>query len=196
MTARAPAADDAVRMRLFFALWPGAATSAALHVRGRTLRTACGGRVMRRDTMHLTLAFLGDVAVSRLGALEAVAQSMQCERFVLEIDRLGSWRGNRILWAGCARTPTALQALADGLGARLLAAGFELEARAFNPHITLVRNALRSPPHTEIAPLHWAVASFALVVSERNADGAHYRVLGRWPLVDDKPGKAVDMGTD
>ena len=145
---------------------------------------------MRRDTIHLTLAFLGDVAVPRLAALGAVAQSVRGERFVLELDRVGSWRGNRILWSGCAQPPAALPALADALAAGLRAADFELEARAFNPHVTLVRNALRPPQGIEMAPLRWPVASFVLVASERDAGGAHYRVLGRWPLGDGGGGEA------
>ena len=182
MTEPAPAATKPARLRVFFALWPGAATAATLHARARALHAECGGRVMRCDTIHLTLAFLGDVAVSRLAALEAVAQSVRGERFVLELDRVGSWRGNRILWAGCAQVPAAMPAMAEALAADLRAAGFELEARAFNPHVTLVRNAVRPPQGVEMAPLRWPVASFVLVASEREAGGAHYRVLGRWPL--------------
>ena len=182
MSEPAPAAGDTARMRVFFALWPGAATAAALHARACALRTTCGGRVMRRDTIHLTLAFLGDVAVSRLDALEAVAQAVRGERFVLELDQVGSWHGNRILWTGCAQAPAALPALAEDLGAGLRAAGFELEARAFNPHVTLVRNAMRSPQGTAPPPIRWPVASFVLVTSEREAGGARYRVLGRWAL--------------
>ena len=182
MTEHSPASPPPARLRVFLALWPGAATAAALHARARALQAECGGRAMRRDTIHLTLAFLGDVAVPRLAALGAVAQSVRGERFVLELDRVGSWRGNRILWSGCAQPPAALVAFAEALAAGLRAEGFELEARAFNPHVTLVRNALRPPHGTDTAPLRWPVASFVLVASERDAGGAHYRVLARWPL--------------
>ena len=182
MSEHSPAAVMPARVRVFFALWPGAATAAALHARARALHAQCGGRVMRRDTIHLTLAFLGDVAMPRLAALETVAQSVRGERFVLELDRVGSWRGNRILWAGSVKGPAALPAMAEALAAGLREAGFELEARAFNPHVTLVRNAARPPRVVEMAPLRWPVASFVLVASEREAGGAHYRVLGRWPL--------------
>ncbi len=182
MTEPAPAATKPARLRVFFALWPGAATAAALHARARALHAECGGRVMRRDTIHLTLAFLGDVAVSRLARLEAVAHSVRGERFVLQLDQVGNWHGNRILWAGCAQVPAALPTLAEELGAGLRAAGFELEARAFNPHVTLVRNAVHPPRNGQMAALRWPVASFVLVASEREASGVHYRVLGRWPL--------------
>ena len=194
MTKPAPAATKPARLRVFFALWPGAATAAALHARARALHAECGGRVMRRDTIHLTLAFLGDVAVPRLAALEAVAQSVRGERFVLELDRVGSWRGNRILWAGSVKGPAALPAMAEALAAGLREAGFELEARAFNPHVTLVRNAARPPRVVEMAPLRWPVASFVLVASEREAGGAHYRVLGRWPLGGGEGGEGGEGG--
>ena len=182
MTKPAPAATKPARLRVFFALWPGAATAAALHARARALHAECGGRMMRRDTIHLTLAFLGDVAKSRLAALEAVAQSVRGERFVLALDRVGSWRGNRVLWAGCSQAPAALSAVAETLAAGLRAADFALEARAFNPHVTLVRNAVRPPQGVDMPALRWPVASFVLVASERDAGGAHYRVLARWPL--------------
>lgn len=187
MSERAPAPHRPARSRVFFALWPDAATAAALHARGRALQAACGGRLMRRDTIHLTLSFLGDVEASRLEALASVAQSVQGARFVLALDRVGSWHGNRILWAGCGRPSAPLTTLAEGLGMRLRAAGFELDDRAFNAHVTLVRNALRPPPGTEIPALRWPVASFVLVASERERVGAHYRVLGRWPLGDGEP---------
>jgi len=61
-------------------------------------------------------------------------------------------------------------------------AGFELEARAFAPHVTLLRNAARPPRDPARERLQWPVASFVLVASERDAKGAQYRVLGRWPL--------------
>ena len=109
MTEHSPASPPPARLRVFLALWPGAATAAALHARARALQAECGGRAMRRDTIHLTLAFLGDVAVPRLAALGAVAQSVRGERFVLELDRVGNWRGNRILWSGVrSRLPRCL----------------------------------------------------------------------------------------
>lgn len=170
------------RLRVFFALWPDAATAAALHARARSLQAPCGGRVMRRDTIHLTLAFLGDVDTARLECLHETARSLRGERFTLALDRVGSWHGNRILWTGPSRSPAALGRLAEALGERLRAADFALDQRVFSPHVTLVRNARQAPPAHEADAVHWPVASFVLVASERAASGAHYRVLGRWPL--------------
>jgi 2'-5' RNA ligase len=48
--------------------------------------------------------------------------------------------------------------------------------------VTLVRNARSAPEPDGVQAVRWAVDSFVLVCSERLASGAHYRVLGRWPL--------------
>lgn len=173
------------RQRVFFALWPDAATAAALHARASGLKASCGGRAMRRDTLHLTLAFLGEVEANRLEALQGIARSMHIERFTLALDRIGSWHGNRVLWCGPSRSPAALDELARALAERLAAAGFALEARGFSPHVTLVRNAQRAPVAQQADAIHWPVASFVLVASERTARGAAYRVLARWPLAGD-----------
>ena len=169
-------------LRLFFALWPDSATSAALHARARTLQAECGGRAMRRDTIHLTLAFLGDTPAREVERLQALAAQLEGERFALVLDHVGSWKRNRVLWTGPSILPPALAALAQDLEARLRVAGFALEERAFSPHVTLVRTARVAPAAAPQTPLRWRVASFVLVASERSAAGAHYRVIGRWPL--------------
>lgn len=169
-------------LRLFFALWPDSATSAALHARARALHAECGGRAMHRDTIHLTLAFLGDTPARKVERLQALAAQVEGESFALALDRVGSWKRNRVLWAGPSIVPPALAALAQDLEARLRAAGFALEERAFSPHVTLVRNAHVAPAEAPLPPLRWRVASFVIVASERSAAGARYRVIGRWPL--------------
>lgn len=173
-------------LRLFFALWPGAATAAALHARARALKDECDGRTMRRDTIHLTLAFLGEFPSPDVARVSAIAADIGAPPFTLELDHVGAWHGNRILWTGPAHTPPALAALAQTLADRLRAAGFALEQRVFTPHVTLVRNARRAPQIGATRTLHWTVASFVLVASERAESGAQYRVIGRWPLREKK----------
>lgn len=137
---------------------------------------------MRRDTLHLTLAFLGDVDAARIPDLRGIAYALKCAPFALTLDRLGSWHGHRVLWLGPATPPGALAGLSADLAERLEGADFALAARAFSPHVTLVRNAAHAPSARETEPLVWRVGSFVLVASERTADGARYRRLGRWSL--------------
>lgn len=175
-------AQKAPRLRLFFALWPGAATRSALYARALALHAECGGRVMRRDTIHLTLVFLGDTPAHELDRLQTLAARLDGQRFAFALDRVGSWKRNRVLWSGPSSVPSALAELENALEGRLRAAGFTLEERAFVPHVTLVRNAGAAPAEAQVAPLTWEVDDFVLVASERDATGAHYRTIGRWPL--------------
>ena len=46
--------------RLFFALWPDAATSVALAALAQQIAAESGGRPTAPGNVHLTLAFLGD----------------------------------------------------------------------------------------------------------------------------------------
>lgn len=168
--------------RLFFALWPPDEVARALHAAARQAHAACGGRLMRRDTLHITLAFLGDVPAARLGEAEAAATAVTAAAFVLELDQLAHWRHNRIVWAGCSAPPAALEQLADGLGHCLRDAGFRLEARRFAAHATLLRNATGAALPALDAAIRWPVADFALVASHGGAAGSRYEVLRRWPL--------------
>lgn len=166
--------------RVFFAVWPDESAAQALAAAGREAYLACGGRPMRRDSLHLTLAFLGEQPEARIAEARAVADAVAAEPFTLTIDRLGYWRHNRILWAGGDCPP--LVALADALGACLRAAGFVLDERPFAAHATLLRNA-RCPAVPALAtPIAWPVTEFVLVESRLSAEGADYRAIGRWPL--------------
>ncbi len=178
-----PRPASGTRVRAFFALWPDAASAAALHARARQLQQAGGGRVMRRDTLHMTLAFLGDVAEDRLSELCAAADAIRGMAFDLVFDRLGSWHGHRIVWLAPGGAPAALTALVEALTAAVRATGLRLDERPFSPHVTLVRNARHAPPpDLDAAPLCWRVGSFVLVASERGAEGSHYRIVRRWKL--------------
>ena len=168
--------------RLFFALWPDAAVAARLHQAAQTAHAACGGRLMHRETLHVTLAFLGDVPAARMADIEAAAAGIVAAPFTLELDRLGYWKHNRILWAGCTQVPAALTRLADSLAQDLRAAGFELETRPFAVHATLLRDAHCTAAVPPPAAIRWPLADFALVGSRRGPDGSRYEVLKRWPL--------------
>jgi 2'-5' RNA ligase len=166
--------------RVFFAVWPDAASAQALHQVARTAADICGGRIMRRDGMHVTLAFLGDIPAERVAAATRVADGIAAEAFTLTLDRLGYWRHNRILWAGgvSPRLTFVAAALVDGLRA----ADFALDARPFVPHLTLLRDAYCGEPPPLPPGIGWSVNEFVLAESRLSGDGARYEIVGRWPL--------------
>jgi 2'-5' RNA ligase len=171
--------------RVFFALWPPAAAAARLGSIARATAAAHGGRATRAETIHLTLAFVGDVAEASLPALIDAAAGVRGQPFDLSLDRLGFWRHNRLCWAGASAPPPVLAELAGGLHAALRDAGFPVqrERGAFAPHVTLVRKTTSAVPAQPIEPaVAWPCAAFVLVRSRLSARGAAYEELRRFPL--------------
>ncbi len=168
-------------LRLFFALWPDAATRAALHRTGKWLHRHWGGRRMRADTLHITLAFIGATPAGRIDALIACGDAVATDAYELTLDQAGYWRHNRIGWLGAQRMPPQHVALVDRLNERLQAAGFPVDSRPHVPHVTLLRN---SPGGEAPAcmPITWPIRTFVLAQSRRGADGAHYEAIRCWAL--------------
>jgi 2'-5' RNA ligase len=139
---------------------------------------------MRADTLHLTLAFLGDVDESRLPDLLSLGARVACgrARFPLTIDHGEHWSHNRIDWAGCTKVPDALAGLVSELRSGLSAGGFQVEDRAFVPHVTLVRKRAGHPSPSAIDTPSFEVDALRLVESKRGSDGATYVTIARWPL--------------
>lgn len=170
--------------RLFFALWPEPALAHTLHGLARERAARQGGRCMDENSLHLTLAFLGDIPANHLEEACLAADSLQHDAFALQLDRLDHWPHNRIACAGCSEPPAALMSLADALQNRLRQAGFAIESRPFTPHVTLLRNC-RQATAAALTPLHWPCQEFVLVESLSPAEregGGRYRIIGRWPL--------------
>lgn len=174
--------------RMFFALWPSAAVARSLAGQSRTLESHIGGRVTRTDSIHLTLAFLGDVALDRVEALLALPADVTSAPFELQLDRLGVWPRNGIGWAAPSAAPAALIELQARLANWLGQAGFRVEARAFVPHVTLIRKATRTVPELAIPPIAWRSDEFVLVRSNLSATGSRYETLGRFALNHAGPG--------
>ncbi|MEW6446411.1 MAG: RNA 2',3'-cyclic phosphodiesterase [Pseudomonadota bacterium] len=175
-----------VRRRLFFALWPGDAERAgfAAHLDDAP---SVGGRAMRADNLHLTLAFIGDVEVARLSCLEraGAAAARVAAPCPMIFDRLGLFPEARVLWAGMSRIPPELCLLQSAVAREVAErCGFTLDPRPFVPHLTLRRavDASRAVILPLMAPLAWRADALALVESSREADGVVYRPILYWPL--------------
>ena len=168
-------------LRLFFALWPDDTTRDALNRTGKWLHQHWGGRRMRDDTLHITLAFLGGTPAEQLNALVACADAVRTDAFELVLDQSGYWRHNRIGWLGASETPPQHFELVGALNAALQAAGFPVDARPHVPHVTLLSN-YAGGEMPECTPVVWPISEFVLVVSRAETDGAYYDVIRRWPL--------------
>jgi 2'-5' RNA ligase len=161
--------------RYFFALWPPAATAAALARWAKALE----GRVTAAAKIHLTLAFLGAVEPEKA---IAAARRVRARPHILPVEKAQYWKHNKIVWTGPHETPSGLQALVASLHLELYRAEYILERRPFAAHVTLLRSA---PPPGELPPLpavEWPVGEFTLVRSENSSKGSSYEVVERFPL--------------
>ena len=174
-------------MRLFFALWPPTEATERLFELAQATADQFGGKPTRQETIHLTLAFLGEVPDERLPLAIQTAMRVRAVPFELAIDRLAYWCHNHLVWAGTTLPCAPLIELAAQLQAALTDADFASGdgKTTFTPHLSLVRKvsdnstALRLPM---IEPIHWRCSSFALVRSRLAETGPRYETVVEFPL--------------
>jgi 2'-5' RNA ligase len=170
--------------RLFFALWPDAAVRTGLIRWARAVHGLCGGRMMRPDTLHLTLAFLGAVETGRIPDLQALLQRQDWPAGSLCLDCHGRFRGPRIVWAGPRARVPWLEALHEALWRALQEQGFERPGEPFRPHVSLLRGAGPGDLATLPAPgpVHWTPHRLVLVASRPQETGSYYETLAETAL--------------
>jgi 2'-5' RNA ligase len=170
--------------RVFFALWPTAVEGEQLGSWQKSLMSLTGGRPMRRETLHATLAFIGEVDSAKLGTLQLAAREVATEDFMLCFDEVRYWGHNHIIYAAPSHSPQKLAQLVDALERSLNKHHCKFDRREYQPHVTLLRNA---PWGDDAAlpvmqPVCWQIRDFALVQSVRQHGLSGYRVLARFPL--------------
>lgn len=162
-------------LRLFYAVWPDESCRTALQNLQQSLPLS--GRLVAPENLHITLAFLGDQAESRLPALEGILQRLPCPSWRLKLDTLGYFKGSRINWIGMREPPEILMGVQSELRQSLLHEGIHYVAGGrFIPHVTLARNGPPLPPQS-IQPLFWESAQLVLVRSVLLAHGSRYEVI-------------------
>jgi RNA 2',3'-cyclic 3'-phosphodiesterase len=166
-------------VRLFFAAWPPPRTAQVLGAWASEVAETSGGKLMRVENIHLTLAFLGEADPALAIAAATLVRGRKHE---LPIDVARYWKKNKIVWVGPARIPDPLSAVAGELHARLRSAGFVLEERPFAAHITLLRNARVPASIPPLPKVEWPLNEFLLMQSRTSPKGSAYEPLERFAL--------------
>ena len=177
-------AEPGSSRRLFFALWPDAKAAEDLYRQAREAQSRCDGRIMEKDSLHLTLAFLGEIPDECIPSLLEIGAAVAKGRLPvrLTMDRIDYWAHNRVLWAGCDDVPDELVALAVAVREGVATTGVVLPADAFVPHVTLLRKARNGTRLTLEHSVAWSSAELLLVESMRPPQPLRYRPVARWPL--------------
>lgn len=162
------------RLRLFLALWPDEAVRRNVdeHLRGWTL--PAGSLRYGPDDWHVTLHFLGSVAMQRAREI-ADGLAVPVESFELVLDQPRLWpRGLAVV--GASKVPAALTSLQARLGDALRRMEHPVEDRPYRPHVTLARRAEAAARPRAPLPIVWPASRFVLVLSTGNTH-SRYEVL-------------------
>lgn len=148
------------------------------------------------ERLHLTIEFLGDQRDGAVRELEAALAGRVAGHapITLELRGLGAFpnlRAPRIVWLGVEPDPK-LELLQHDLARACEELGYERDARAFRPHITLgrARTPLRAQAARALAAAARAV-TWSATVEARSVDimesrllpsGARYSIVSAIPL--------------
>lgn len=151
----------------------------------------------RAENVHLTLKFVGEIQVGRVDDLSQAAANTVAglSPFDIEIGNTGAFPKHgtpRVLWIGVEDHTGRLAELQTKLEDECLRMGFEKEARAFSPHLTIAR--IRKPQgapaltraHKEMGfvPTEFSVKELLVIRSELSSQGSKYTVISRHALAD------------
>jgi len=102
------------------------------------------------ESVHLTLKFLGDIAIDRLEEIIAAMEdaSSGIVPFKLKVQELGVFPNLnriRVIWVGLTGDLEKLQILQTNIEENMEILGFPAEERKFTPHLTLGRVRFQPP---------------------------------------------------
>jgi len=188
MPARDPAAPSAggivakrgaapPTIRCFVALQPDEAALEQLDQLARAQHARFpSARRMRRENLHLTLAFIGALEADRAQQVAAKLAARPPTPFDWSLDAVGAFGGGRVLWVGGADAQLdALAAWARGL---LDEIGVPFDRKPFVAHVTLLRNvpreAARDAASSIEPPILWHARAPVLLESKTDSNGIRY----------------------
>jgi len=167
-------------LRLFFALWPDIDAATRLANVAAQLNIQSPGRLVHSRNYHVTLAFIGEAADSRLAVLRQVGGSSQAPRCTIAFESLEYWPKSQVVVATARESPPGLLRLGTQLHAATGLPPVRLRA-----HVTLARKVAQAPVLQAMSAVFWRAASFSLVRSETGGAESAYTVVDTWPLLDE-----------
>ena len=136
------------RTRCFVALQPDEAALDRLdRLAGEEHARFPSARRVRRENLHLTLAFIGALEADRARLVAAALAGQTATPFDWLLDSVGAFAGARVLWVGGA--DAQLEALAARARALLDELAVRFDRKPFVAHVTLLRDLPRAARYFE-----------------------------------------------
>ena len=157
--------------RLFIGLLPARDVQVQVHRHAAAWDWPPAARPTRFGRYHLTLNFLGEVALAPEQRLRAALRQIAMEPLELVLDHAMLWRqGVAVLRPG---QHPGLHDLWERIADCVRQAGLVATA-SFTPHLTLARDAYGAVPPGAAPAIHWPVREFVLVWSRLDTKPAQY----------------------
>jgi 2'-5' RNA ligase len=173
--------------RLFIGLMPDRRIQSAIQRHCREWAWPRDARPERFGRYHITLHFLGDVAVGHENRLRIALRGVPVAPLEIELSIPEVWHHQVAVLR--AAPHDGLQALQQATGEAIAAAGLRDEPEhKFKPHVTLARHAAHAQPPQTVQPIRWRVEEFQLVwsVLPPEAKPARYEVIERFGATADR----------
>ena len=166
------------RLRLFLALQlPADVVEALAGWQSRELGSPAGVRLVPRENLHVTLAFLGSRPAGELPAILDVLGRAAADAEPLRLDVTGYRETRSVGMLTLADEAGAAAGLAGRLHDDLEELGvYRREARPWLPHVTVLRFRERPRLRPEPPPLGWVSSDAAAFLSRLHPTGARYEV--------------------
>ncbi len=103
-------------------------------------------RWVRRESLHITLKFIGEQKPEQVEAITQKLRGIECHLFEIRLSGYGFFptaKAPRVFWIGIHAGPE-LAKLALDVDSAMAELGIPREERAFSPHLTLARGGGRS----------------------------------------------------
>ena len=171
-----------MNIRLYFALWPDDGVRLQLSRYRLQLARETNGTAVFPVTLHMTLAFLGDVDTTLIPLIEKIGSRIKAAPFNYAVNVAACFPKARVAWLGAKETPSHLFELQKNLQAQLATARLGHDTRTFRPHVTVVRDIGTPFEDRAIAPVLWPVDQFCLVSARTGAAAPEYKVLKNWQM--------------
>jgi 2'-5' RNA ligase len=183
-------------VRIFLAVFPAAeAQDAAGRLIERLRGEGDGVSWVRRDNLHYTLRFMGELGesgLSRVGeaAREGAAGHRRIDAVLGAAGAFPNARKARVLWLGLAQGGEAFTELARAVERSLRGRGFDPADHPFRPHLTIGRVRERDADWSDrlaglaAEPVPFALDRIAIVQSTLSPKGSIYEVRAEVPLAE------------
>ena len=151
-------------------------------------------RWIRRENLHLTLKFIGEIDNNLAEDIHYSLSSLNFKSFLLCLKGVNTFRSRKLarsIWVGIEPS-SPLKVLQKKIESNLIKTNLTFETRKFTPHVTLAR--FKRTPVSRLVPYLESNAGFQTSLFEINqvvlfrshlaANGAVYEQLAAYPEFD------------